>query len=1314
MPSSLPGSGPVTPETGQEPPAAAPVATGPPPDSSLAHERPVPMSDEDIQILAAESAQGGDLPPSTPVSPAPAARPGPPTPAPASGPSAAGPLFASSPAEDATSTSPSSGGASTQRVSAGPVNQPPRASPHTPTPSSRGVVVKTGGYSSTAGAWCLIMCPSYGKDKIFLNRGRLQGLRLRTGVSVTFRPTGNTETLGGERFPGATPPAVCKAISADAFDWFPGTYKRVHSGSNTTFMIEFCYPADNTRNAPVKKSQLNLPAAAKFVRPGSPILFQATLNSEGAVALLPKGIKPNTAALRTSVANQVSPELLRQLPVHVILGGLAGADFRLPHQACLENIHDKYCGPITRSNPLDDAYKVLTNATARAYAAASPSSLPTAALAYDPDADTPIHILVLPEGAPVYDWHGSINRCFTTTRAPLAFVKRARIRLAVAVDTQATPTNISSTASLAFCHDQYQFTNHAFGLELEQGVTQLFRQTMGTTTPYRTRYLPSQNTTRFLHILYDATPHSSYEGNSGVPGMLHQACQPTMLFSGLRNSTSASPPGSTVPPTPRALAGHDQEPPPVVLAPQVPVNPDGVIVCLPKFGDLLRPLEDAVRLATDGRAHMAPFHIPSGDLTGVLITRTGCSSQDLARAINDLPPLSTKFHRSRSYRFHAMTLAAYLSPNNYCLWAGDGHRIPIEDLRSLFGGAPCIQNGSRSWLLHAPSFDDGAVAAGLRAFNQALEEAAAKSPTAQLGRRQQPIKAFTHNHTVTWLTPFRPQPTTTRAWTTATTHSLPRSRNTHTLHGIPAGTAHADIIAILDALKVDPAWAFWYQTRNGSTGIEVDLPDDHTPPLAPVFIGFHLVCLSPAPSEPRQRLHPIHETHPPPTVIPRLRESLSTLYAVPPMPGMDKRGAAGSAGGSGTSASTATPSPSAQAAATGLKAMQEARAAANKAAAAARGKNALSSQRRTQVPTTNPLAPVPLVPPKKLVQGRGTGRGGGSGAGRGGAPPVMGGGTSGPNRHAVAPNVPASSPAATPAATPDATPRPAGLIGVDGPVGAHVTQSSSGSSSSRPVPITPPLKVTQSSKQAKRPLAKGLPEDLLHPPSGACDGYGNLLLSDWRLDIWMEEITECFHGGRDGNTLSVTWAYAPPEEDPVPIGECHIPNKDAASYNGYDKAVAAWEALGEAGRKGTRKRPCPETPSVFDYFAKTNSTSAQGSQVNGGALPPPKERPDPLTFTNRFSVLTGPALDSPTPLDPTHQGGDLGAGTHGRGQRKRGSRSRSPSKAVTPGDRSRSPSPRGRLSDASLSPDTVDSDADTVPDHDTTVVIPATPPPTHQ
>ena len=106
MLSTLRGSGQDAPATWQEPSAAAPVATGPPPDSSLAHERPVPMSDEDIQIPAAESAQGGDLPPSTPVSPAPAARPGPPTPAPASGPSAAGPLFASSPAEDATFTPP--------------------------------------------------------------------------------------------------------------------------------------------------------------------------------------------------------------------------------------------------------------------------------------------------------------------------------------------------------------------------------------------------------------------------------------------------------------------------------------------------------------------------------------------------------------------------------------------------------------------------------------------------------------------------------------------------------------------------------------------------------------------------------------------------------------------------------------------------------------------------------------------------------------------------------------------------------------------------------------------------------------------------------------------------------------------------------------------------------------------------------------------------------------------------------------------------------------------------------------------------------
>ena len=68
----------------------------------------------------------------------------------------------------------------------------------------------------------------------------------------------------------------------------------------------------------------------------------------------------------------------------------------------------------------------------------------------------------------------------------------------------------------------------------------------------------------------------------------------------------------------------------------------------------------------------------------------------------------------------------------------------------------------------------------------------------------------------------------------------------------------------------------------------------------------------------------------------------------------------------------------------------------------------------------------------------------------------------------------------------------------------------------------------------------------------------------------------------------------------MPIGECHIPNKDAASYHGYDKAVAAWEALGEAGRKRPRKRPAPHR-SVASYFQP-----AQGSQSNGGALPPPQ------------------------------------------------------------------------------------------------------------
>lgn len=92
--------------------------------------------------------------------------------------------------------------------------------------------------------------------------------------------------------------------------------------------------------------------------------------------------------------------------------------------------------------------------------------------------------------------------------------------------------------------------------------------------------------------------------------------------------------------------------------------------------------------------------------------------------------------------------------------------------------------------------------------------------------------------------------------------------------------------------------------------------------------------------------------------------------------------------------------------------------------------------------------------------------------------------------------------------------------------------------------------------------------------------------------------------------LSVIWAYAPPDGEPEPIGECHIYNKLAISYKGYDEAVHAWEALGDAGRKGSRKRPYPEIRSVTDFFYKMSSSPSpmQGSQVSGGALPPPPRR----------------------------------------------------------------------------------------------------------
>ena len=93
-------------------------------------------------------------------------------------------------------------------------------------------------------------------------------------------------------------------------------------------------------------------------------------------------------------------------------------------------------------------------------------------------------------------------------------------------------------------------------------------------------------------------------------------------------------------------------------------------------------------------------------------------------------------------------------------------------------------------------------------------------------------------------------------------------------------------------------------------------------------------------------------------------------------------------------------------------------------------------------------------------------------------------------------------------------------------------------------------------------------------------------------------------------------------------------------------------------------------------------------------MPPPKESPDSLTHANPFAALTDRLC--PRPADPTrpHPPGGRPGHRHPRAwnpaRAERAARSRSPSKAATPGARSRSPSPRGRLSAESFSSDTVD------------------------
>ena len=868
-----------------------------------------------------------------------------------------------------------------------------RAKSTTPSSSkaARGIVVKHGGQGGKGGSgrWLLLRSLSYGKNSIFVYRGSTQD-RLRPGTSVFFHPTGKDVTLGGTTLPGATAPSVCKRHSSNDLDWYPGTLQRNHTGGSSSLKIEFAFPADNTRGSPTRKSHFDLPAGFKpNLKPGTPVRFQATLNAEGAVTLMPNCLRPDASALRTITPCQIHPALLRSArgPA-VILGGLAPASLRLPNQASLEDLFAKYAGSVNKFDLLDAAYRLLSApATPAQPPAGSPCPPQRPAPAFDPDGTSPIQVWVLSEGINIPAWHECINRCYTKTSAPRSFVTRAKIRLVFPTDPLSTPAALPSTVPLDFAHDQSRYFNHASGLELEEGVTQLFRQTRGSSANGTPNYAPTSSPSRLVHLLYDSSTHSSYEGATGVPGMLHLACSPAKYFSNHgpppSGTGSAASPGSAAPTVAADAAGPMEvddglpavAPAEVRLEPTRPDKLDGILVSFPKAANLLPALADAVQFASSGQAHLRPFHIPSGDLAGVLLTRMGGNSRDFAAALNSMGPATKEQRANPALRFHAMTLGAYLSPDNVCLWAGDGHRIPIEALRSLFGGAQCIQNGNRSWLLHAPGFSPAAITAGLRAFNTSMMDAAAKDPTTSLTPRQLPIKAFTLNHTVTWLTPTRPQPSNHQAWA-ALNNAAPTtsSANTRILHGVPAGTAPDDINAILNALKVDPARAFWYQTKGGYTGIEVDLPDAYTPPPTPVYLGFCLVSLAPAPAAPRQRLHPVNDAAPPTSaILARLRERLTALHASAPRP--DAQTPQRAEGPDAAAAAAPSPNVSTRAAEAGRKAMTTARDEAKKTATTAKNKEALASARHEPVHASNPLSPAPKVPVKKGAAARAQPRG---------------------------------------------------------------------------------------------------------------------------------------------------------------------------------------------------------------------------------------------------------------------------------------------------------------------------------------------------
>ena len=234
-------------------------------------------------------------------------------------------------------------------------NNPSAAPPRTT--KVRGIVVRWGGNGKNH--WVQLHSPAYPR-RLFVFRGELTW-KSRAGASITFTPLSTTTTIGNIEHFTATKPTLCTSTrTTEPYAWYPGTFT-VAKGEGR---IEFTFPngdrACSTR-AHMLKSHFTVPTSwRRSFRPGTAVLFQATVGANGTIEILPRGLRHDVNSLRQSVPCQLDPATVAKLGRDsLVIGGLVAGDVRntrvLPQQATLEHVLST-CGSLSKFDLLQAAY----------------------------------------------------------------------------------------------------------------------------------------------------------------------------------------------------------------------------------------------------------------------------------------------------------------------------------------------------------------------------------------------------------------------------------------------------------------------------------------------------------------------------------------------------------------------------------------------------------------------------------------------------------------------------------------------------------------------------------------------------------------------------------------------------------------------------------------------------------------------------------------------------------------------------------------------------------------------------------------------